>query len=170
VVVTEAGRRLRADGGIFPDLMIADDTLTTPEQNLLIASARVGVPLTLRIAEFAFERARQAMEGSAPPELEAGAVEAFIQSLREEGVPSEVLDHPDVPRYLTWRARIAFEDRVGHMGHALEHQAERDRVLQKAIQILERSHTQAELLAAVEAEAAARANRAEASAAQLPGV
>jgi carboxyl-terminal processing protease len=167
-VVTEAGRRLRADGGIFPDLLIADDTLTTPEQRLLIESARAGVPLTLRIAEFAFERARKAMEGSSPPELDAGAVEAFIQSLREEGVPSEILDHPDVPRYLTWRAQIAFEDRVGHMGHALEHQAERDRVLEKAIEILERAHTQAELFATVEAEAAARAARAEASTPQLP--
>lgn len=168
VVVTEAGRALRADGGIFPDLLIEDDTLTMPEQKLLIESARAGVPLNVRIAELAFERAKMAMEGSGPAELDSGALASLILALKAEGVPSEVLDHPDVPRYLTWRAQIAFEDRVGHMGHALEHQAERDRVLEKAIQILERSHTQAELFAAVEAEAAALATRAEASAPEPP--
>lgn len=52
---------------------------------------------------------------------------------------------------------MAFEDRVGHEGHALEVQAERDRVLEKAIAFLEGAHTQAELFAAVEAEAAAAA-------------
>jgi carboxyl-terminal processing protease len=157
VVVTQAGRILRADGGVFPDLLVENDTLTTAEQSLLIESARAGVPLTLRIAEFAFEQARRALEGEGPEELEPAAIEGFVAALGEEGVPQEVLEHPDVPRYLSWRARMAFADRVNHQQHALEFQAERDRVLEKAIQVLEGVHTQSELFAVVEAEAAARA-------------
>lgn len=156
-IVTAAGRSLRADGGVFPDLAVKDDTLTTAEQTLLIESARAGVPLTLRIAEFAFEEARKAMEGEGPAELDPRTVDQLIQALREEGVPAEALEHPDVPLYLSWRTRIAFEDRVGHEGHALEFQAERDRVLAQAILFLEGAHTQAELFAAVQAAAEASA-------------
>jgi carboxyl-terminal processing protease len=157
VVTTSAGRTLRADGGVFPDLVVEDDTLTSAEQSLLIESARAGVPLTLRIAEFAFDQARRALEGVGPEELDPSTLDGFIDALRAEGVPREVLEHPDVPRYLSWRARIAFADRVNHQQHALEFLAERDRVLEKAIEVLEGVHTQSELFALVEAEANARA-------------
>jgi len=115
------------------------------------------VPLTLRIAEFAFDQARRALEGVGPEELDPSTIDGFIEALLEEGVPREVLEHPDVPRYLSWRARIAFADRVNHQQHALEFLAERDRVLEKAIEVLEGVHTQSELFALVEAEANARA-------------
>ena len=162
-VVTGAGRTLRADGGVFPDLIVVDDTLTTAEQTLLIESARAEVPLTLRIAEFSFQEARKAMDGEGPEDLDPRAVKDFIRTLEEEGVPAEVLQHPDVPRYLSWRARIAFEDRVGHEGHALEFQAERDRVLDKAILFLQAANTQSELFAAVDAAAKAEAAKVEAA-------
>ena len=158
VVTTPAGRTLRADGGVFPDLVVEDDTLTTAEQSLLIESARAGVPLTLRIAEYAFDQARRALEGVGPEELDPATIDGFIDALREEGVPREVLEHPDVPRYLSWRARMAFADRVNHQQHALEFLAERDRVLEKAIEVLEGVHTQSELFAVVEAAANARAS------------
>ncbi len=157
-IVTEAGRTLRADGGVFPDLEIEDDTLTTPEQKLIIESARAGVPLTLRIAEFAFSEAQKALERGGSVEFDPASVQTLVETLRTEGVPSEVLDDPDVPEYLSWRARIAFATRVNHQQHALEFQAERDRVLEKAIEVLERSRTQTELFATVEAEVKAREN------------
>jgi carboxyl-terminal processing protease len=157
VVTTPAGRTLRADGGVFPDLVVEDDTLTSAEQSLLIESARAGVPLTLRIAEFAFDQARRALEGVGPEELDPSTIDGLIDTLLEEGVPKEVLEHPDVPRYLSWRARMAFADRVNHQQHALEFLAERDRVLEKAIEVLEGVRTQSELFAEVEAEANARA-------------
>jgi hypothetical protein len=92
-----------------------------------------------------------------PEELDPATIDGFIDALGEEGVPREILEHPDVPRYLSWRARIAFADRVNHQQHALEFLAERDRVLEKAIEVLEGVHTQSELFAAVEAAANTRA-------------
>jgi len=167
VVQTAAGRSLRADGGVFPDLLVQDDTLTTPEQRLLIESARAGVPLGLRIAEFAFQEARKALEGAGPQELDPASVEKLVEALRKEGVPGDVMDHPEVRQYLDWRARIDFANRVDHQDHALEFLSERDRVLASAIRFLENAGTQSELFAAVEAEAAAsaRETRAEESAA-----
>jgi carboxyl-terminal processing protease len=157
VVTTAAGRSLRADGGVFPDLVVRDDTLTTAEQTLFIESARAGVALPIRISEFAFSEARKAQDGSEPFELDPEAVVGFIETLRDEGVPAEALDHPDVRSYLDWRARIVFAGRVDHQDHALEFQAERDLVLEAAFRFLTEAGSQTELFAAVEAEAAAQA-------------
>jgi carboxyl-terminal processing protease len=161
-IVTPAGRNLRADGGIFPDLVVLQDTLTTPEQELLIEAGRADVPLTLRITEFSFNEAQKAREGTGPQELSPRAVEEFLRSLEAEGVPGNVLEHPDAREYLSWRARITFAERADHQQHALEFRAEKDRVLAEAIGLLEGSATQVELFSAAEA-LAASAGLAEAS-------
>jgi carboxyl-terminal processing protease len=153
-VVTSGGRVLRADGGVYPDLVVADDTLRTAEQNLLVESARAGVPLTLRIAEFSFEQATKASEESRTEDLAPGAFESFLAGLRDEGVPGEVLDHPDAQTYLRWRVRMSFADRLGANQLALEAQAERDTVLAEAIRLLEEATSQADLFATVDRESA----------------
>jgi len=166
-VTTAAGRVLRADGGVHPDLEIQEDTLTTAEQNLLVESAKAEIPLTLRITEFAFEHARRAKDGTGPAELPPGAVETLFEQLQTDGLPAEVLADPGARRYLEWRARMAFAQRAEHYDHALEYQAERDRVLETAMRLLEESGTQAQLFAAVEREAA-QGKRAEAQGSGKP--
>lgn len=161
VVRTAAGRSLRADGGVYPDLVVQDDTLTTAEQRLLIESARAGIPLSLRIAEIAFQEAQKTMDGSGSREMAPEAVAALVEALREEGVPSDVLDHPDARHYLDWIARIDYANRIEHADHALELQAERDRVLATAIQFLAEARSQSDLFAAVEAEVAAQEENAQ---------
>ena len=153
-VVTAGGRVLRADGGVYPDLVIPEDTLRTAEQTLLVESTRAGVPLTLRIAEFSLQEARKAMDGTAPHEVDPGAFETFLDRLRSEGIPSETLDHPHARTYLQWRVRMSFADRLGNTRDALEAQSERDRVLASAIKLLEEAGSQTELFASVEREAA----------------
>ncbi|MFC1575900.1 S41 family peptidase [Gemmatimonadota bacterium] len=152
VVVTQAGRTLRADGGVFPDLLVEDDTLTTGEQTLVLEAARAGIPLTLRIAEFSFEQARRAIEGTGPQEMDPQALEAFLTALVEEGLPEEIVQNPDARGYLSWRSRLSFADRAGHDQHVVEFQAERDRVLAEAIRLLESAETQSDLFVAVDTE------------------
>ena len=159
-VVTNAGRTLRADGGVFPDLVIQDDTLTTVEQSLIVESARAEIPLTLRITEFAFEQVQKLKESTGPQELAPEVMEPFFDLLETEGLAAEIAQHPEARDYLSWRVRMAFAQRAEHYDHALEFQAERDRVLAEAIRFLEGSATQAELFAAVEKEAA-RTRRAQ---------
>ncbi len=98
-VVTKAGRTLRADGGVFPDLVIEDDTLTTVEQNLLVESARAQIPLTLRITEFAFEQVRMAKAGTGPEELAPETIEPFFDLLEEEGLSAEIMADPEARDY-----------------------------------------------------------------------
>ncbi len=154
VVVTPGGRTLRADGGVYPDLVVKDDTLLTAEQNLLVEAARDSVPLTVRIAEFSFGQAKRALEGTGPRKLDPAAFEGFLEELRGEGIPAQLLDDPQVKAYLSWRARMAFADRAGFSQEVLEAQAERDRVLREAIRFLAAARSQADLFASVAAEAA----------------
>lgn len=160
-VLTPGGRTLRAGGGVFPDLVIQDDTLTTVEQNLQIEAIRAQIPLNLRVTEQAFAHAKKALDGG-PQELESGAVEPLMTILAEEGLPEELLENPEVRDYLDWRLRMAFAQRIQHFDHALEYQAERDRVLASAMEFLETTGTQAELFARIELEAS-KAERAETS-------
>jgi hypothetical protein len=138
---------------VYPDLVIRNDTLTTTEQSLIIESGRAGVPFTLRLTEFAFGEAKKALEGSGPQELSPEAVNGFIETLREGGVPDELLDDPEARAFLSWRARIVFAQRADHLHHAVEFLAERDRTLSEAFKLLATSDTQTDLFAATEARA-----------------
>ena len=161
-VTTDAGRSLRADGGVFPDLVIQDDTLTSVEQNFLVETIRAEIPLTLRITEFALEQVRRAQDGEGPQELDSEAIDPFFQLLEEQGVPADLIQNPEVRDYLGWRVRMAFARRSEHYDHALMFQAERDRVLAHAMRFLEGTDSQGALFALVETEAAL-AQRAEES-------
>jgi hypothetical protein len=73
-----------------------------------------------------------------------------------------VVRNPEAQDYLSWRVRVAFAQRADHLDHALEFQAERDVVLAKAIQFLEKTNSQVDLFATVDSEAA-ESRKAEAS-------
>jgi len=161
-VLTDAGRSLRADGGVFPDLVIIDDTLTTVEQTLLVEAARSEIPLTLRITEFALEQVRRAQAGEGPKELNPEAIDQFFHLLQGEGIPADLIQGPGARDYLSWRVRMAFAQRAEHYEHGVEVQAERDRVLAHAMRLLEETDSQGALFALVETEAA-MAQRAEES-------
>jgi hypothetical protein len=154
-IMTPMGRTLRADGGVHPDLVIEDDTLTSVEQTLLLESARAEIPLTLRITEFAFEQVRKTQDGTGPEELDPSVLDAFYRQLVEEGLPPEQLESQGAKDYLSWRVRMTFANRAQHLDHALEFQAERDRVLAAAMEFLEKSGSQADLFALVAQEALA---------------
>jgi len=159
-LTTPLGRTLRADGGIYPDLVVQDDTLTSKEQNFVLEAARAEIPLTLRITEFAFDHAKRAQEGTGPEELDPSSLEGFYRQLEAEGLANELVEDPAVQAYLDWRVRMAFAQRAEEYDDALEFQAERDRVLAAAIRLLEETGSQAELFATVASEAG-KENRAQ---------
>ena len=73
----------------------------------------------------------------------------------EEGLPPEQLESQGAKDYLSWRVRMTFANRAQHLNHALEFQAERDRVLAAAMEFLEKSGSQADRFALVAQEALA---------------
>ena len=150
-VVTDAGRELQAGGGIFPDLPITDDTLSTAEQEFMEAAGEAGVSLGVRIAELAFDEASRRSDEDTPPGaplLDEAALEEFIDSLTADGVDVEAMDGPDVRAYLSWRIRAQIADRMNDGTRALEVRMERDRVLAEAVRLLEAVQSQTDLFAA----------------------
>jgi carboxyl-terminal processing protease len=151
-VDTASGRELLAAGGIFPDLVVEDDTLRLAERELLRRSAEAGVPLPLRILEFAFAESRE-QSGAETPRIREAPFEALVERLRADGVPGELLDEPLNRDYLRWRARIEIANRMGadYVGEGAEIRMERDPVLATAVELLEGARSQTALYAAAAA-------------------
>ncbi len=147
---SSGGRTLQGGGGVFPDLSIADDTLTLAERDFLGAAARAEIPLAVRVQEFAFDQSQLTRRGEAPEAVPAEAFEAFVGSLIEEGLEPEAIRDPEVRAYLDWRVRMAFFERLERLDRAFEIRAERDVVLARAMDLLRDSSTQTELFAAAE--------------------
>lgn len=146
-VLSEQGRELVAAGGIFPDLAVPYDTLTLKERDLLETAAEAQIPLPLRIAEFGFAQAQVLAAEGQDPTLRDDAFQGFLASLEAEGIPSELLEDPEVRGYLAWRSRISVADRMDRLGASAAVRMERDRVLAQAVELLRGHPTQTELFA-----------------------
>jgi carboxyl-terminal processing protease len=144
---TAGGRQLKGGGGVFPDLVVEDDTLKLRERDLLANAAQAEVPLAVRIQESAFEAAKAYRAGTGPDGITDEAFLEFSSSLEEQGMDPEILTDPEAAQYLRWRLRIAFAERADEMSRALEVRAERDVVLARAIELMKQAGDQGELFA-----------------------
>src|SRR5690606_33024126 len=104
---SEAGRDLVAVGGIFPDVSIADDTLTVAERDLLQGAIDADVPLPQRIAEFGFSQAQALTARGAEPTVDDAAFRAFLDDLVAEGLDRALLEAEGIEDYLRWRAALS---------------------------------------------------------------
>ena len=100
--------------------------------------------------------------------MDPATIDTFLTGLQNEGLAEEIVWDAEARDYLSWRVRMAFAQRADHFHHALEYQAERDRVLARALEFLAGSESQADLFAQVDP-VADRARRAEASGRQPSG-
>lgn len=152
---TEADRRLRPEfrsaggrvvyggGAITPDVIVRYDTLTTAEQKL----ARTLVPrsqdLYLVLDDYAFS-----LKGSITPDFQVTAAmrDEFLKRLTAKGIAVEKADWDAGRRYVD---RI-LDDRISRRAFgdstAKRRDVPEDRQLQKAMELLRRGRTTAELL------------------------
>ncbi len=153
VVKTASGRTLRAGGGIFPDLPIKADTLTTAERDFLKAAGKAQFPLAQRISEFALRSAEELIKSGKQTSPSPDSVNAWIDHLIEEGLPASVVNAPGVRGYLSWQARMRVAQRMDEVarddaiGQEVQIRMERDPVLTEAVHLLDSARTQKELFA-----------------------
>jgi carboxyl-terminal processing protease len=146
---SEAGRTLWGGGGVFPDLNVAHDTLSTVEQAFLTTAVEQEIPLGQRIQEAGFAAAQAAREaGAVPDAFPSDALEPFMEGLVASGLPAEALND-EVRSYLAWRLGIVFYERLEREDRSLQVRAERDPVLREAMRLLSSASSQAELFAMV---------------------
>ncbi len=158
-VETPRGRKLVNGGGIFPDLEVAEDTLTLREQELVRVTSETQFPLNLRLTEFGFGIASERRERKSDEDVTDAEFETLMSELVEEGLSAELATDPSIRQYLRWRARIAVAQRLDDVGREADVIAERDLVLREAIRLLTTNTTQAELFQAVDAASTADRTR-----------
>jgi len=149
-IATASGRSLVNAGGVFPDLAIAEDTLTLAERELLRVAGEKEIPLALRLAEFSFGVAKELRDEGRAPSLDADRFGAMIDALVAEGIPAETLDAPGVRDYLHWRVRMTIAQRMDEVGREADFRMERDPVLTEAVRLLGSVTSQADLFRAVD--------------------
>jgi carboxyl-terminal processing protease len=150
---SDAGRVVYGGGGIAPDVIVTDDTLSTIEQQLLRAIAQKGQIVQSALDSYAFE-------------LKSTVTRDFVVSpswtteltrrLTSRGVTIE-------PRFYAAANRLfsrELEHRVARMAFgeafAKERELKNDRQLAKAMELLEKSGTQRELFTVAHAGFASR--------------
>ena len=148
-VATASGRQLRTGGGIFPDLEVTVDVPKEEELALLNDANRVQLPLNVRIEEYAFELAKDAIEAGRAVRLPSSAFDDLVRSLVEDGMDPEVVSDPVARAYLDWRTQVRYLDRADARGLALLVQSERDTVLAEALRLARSARTPGELFTLV---------------------
>jgi carboxyl-terminal processing protease len=148
-VTTPAGRTLIDGGGIFPDLALQDDTLTTNEQRFLRTTLEEEFPLAQRIVEYGLQVAARRLAAGEGPGLSREEFQTFTGSLVAEGLDAALLEDAEIQRYLDWRVRVAVAQRMDDLGAEADIRMERDPVLSEAVRLLTTATTQAELFTEV---------------------
>lgn len=143
---TAGGRTLRSGGGVFPDLEIAPDTLTSLERELIAVAEEQGVRMGTREAEAAFARARALAEAEQPPSVDDATFEAYVRTLASAGLEDQV-GSEEIRGYLRWRLTINVADRMEDVAASTMARAERDPMLRLALALLGEAETQDELFA-----------------------
>jgi carboxyl-terminal processing protease len=164
VVFSIGGRPLQGGGGVFPDLSIMNDTLTTAERDFVEATIDAEITLGSRIQEVALQAAvAHRAAGTLPDRFPQAQFEALVSSLTADGVPAELIG-AEARNYLMWRLETVFFQRMERDDRSLEVQSQRDVVLNTAIRFLQQAEKQADLFTQATTELA----RAESTGALTP--
>jgi carboxyl-terminal processing protease len=158
-VITASGRRLRTGGGVFPDLEVPVDLPKEEELALLNEANRVQVLLNVRIEEYAFELAKDAIAAGRADRLPPSTFDDLARGLVEAGMDPEVVNNPVARAYLDWRTQVRYLDRADARSLALLVQSERDTALAEALRLARSARTPAELFALVGDRAAGSSGR-----------
>jgi carboxyl-terminal processing protease len=163
VFKSDAGRPVYGGGGITPDVIVKEDSLTAAERTLLRALSTRATASNQAISEYTLELSRGARPGfPADPAWR----EELYRRLQKDGVPVTRADYAAgatlIDRMLQGRvASLAFGDSA-----SFKLGIPRDTQLQSALGIIRGARTQAEALA--RANAAAQAAPARTAAAPAP--
>ena len=146
------GRALLGGGGVFPDLEVLSDTLSSEERGLVNATVEAEFPLQTRIQETAFAAVRAIQEsGDSEAEFPPQLLDNLFQSILEGGISEDLLTD-EARDYLTWRAEAIYYQRLDREDRALEIQSDRATVLQTAVRLLRAADDQATLFTLARAE------------------
>jgi carboxyl-terminal processing protease len=154
---SDAGRTVYGGGGITPDVIVPEDTLTTPEQTFTKAVAPKGQEFFTVLGDYSTELSKTATPSFT---VTPAIVNEFYTRLQSRGVTVDRKTYDGANRYVT---RL-LDQRVSHFAFGDSTAKRRDlpfdSPLRKSIELLEKSTTQRELFAAAGEPLGVNANRA----------
>lgn len=145
---SQAGRTLWGGGGVYPDVNIPPDTLTSLEQEFIQRTIEAEIPLQQRIQESAFTAAQAVRSDEVPERVPDEAFDELIEGLRTAGIDEQELGG-EVQEYLHWRLEVTFFQRLDRLDREMLARSRRDPALARALELLNQSSTQTELFALV---------------------
>ncbi len=143
-IVTAAGRELPTGGGIFPDLEVESE-FRDEEIRLLNHANEVEVPFAVRVQEYAFELAKQALAANDVRVLPSSSFDDLAAGLVAAGMDSEVVGDPVARAYLDRQAQLHYLYRADAHALRLLVQSERDEPLAEALRLARAARTPADL-------------------------
>ena len=139
---SDAGRIVYGGGGVAPDVLVADDTLTTAEQafNKVVAPKSQDVYVTL--ADYSLELSRSATRDFKPlPQWR----DEFYRRLTAKGVKVERAQYDAAGRYIDRLLEQRVARLVAGDSTAKRHDLRFDAPLRKALDLMEKGNTQRDL-------------------------
>ena len=142
---SDAGRVVYGGGGITPDVIVADDTLTSAEQAFAKAIAPKSQDFFTALADYSMELAKKVQPNFT---VQPTWLDEFYTRLQAKGVTSDRKAYDAASRYVS----RALEQRVAHFAFgdstAKRRDLQYDAPLRKAIGLLSHGGTQRELFVA----------------------
>src|SRR5678816_140428 len=153
---SDAGRTVYGGGGITPDVIVADDTLTTPEQQFARAVAPKSQEFRSTLEDYSMELGKSVQPNFT---VQPAWMNEFYNRLQTKGVTTDRKQYDGASRYIS---RL-LDQRVAHYAFGDSSAKRRDppydATLRKAIDLLEKGNTQRDLFA-MAGEPLANGNRA----------
>jgi len=141
---SDAGRVVYGGGGITPDIMVQDDTLTTAEQQFARSVAPKGQEFFTTLGDYAMELAKQVGPNFT---VQSAWLSEFFNRLQSKGIVTDRKAYDAASRYVS----RAIEQRVAHFvaGDSLAKKKDLayDAPLRKAIDLLAKGNSQRDLFA-----------------------
>jgi len=141
---SDAGRTVYGGGGITPDVIVQDDTLTSAEQQFTKLIAPKGQDFFTTLADYAVELAKTAQPNFT---VQPAWLDEFYTRLQAKGVITDRKTYDAATRYVS----RALDQRVAHFAFGDSTAKRRDLAydapLRKAIDLLEKGTSQRDLFA-----------------------
>jgi carboxyl-terminal processing protease len=142
---SDAGRTVYGGGGITPDVIVAEDTLTTPEQAFTKAVAPKGQDFYTVLYDYSTELSKSASPNFA---VTPAILNEFYTRLQSKGITVDRKTFDSANRYVT----RMLDQRVAHFAFGDSTAKRRDLAfdspLRKSIDLLEKASSQRDLFAA----------------------
>ena len=146
---SDAGRIVYGGGGVAPDVLVRDDTLSLAEQNLAKALAPKSQEVYVTLYDYALELARTAKRDFT---VQPAWRDELYRRITAKGIKLERMQYDSASRYINRLLDQRVSQLMGGDSTAKRHDLKFDAPLRKALDLMEKGNSQKDLFVLAAAE------------------